>query len=296
MDIVTHTLMGAALAAPFIESQPLIASGILMGSVLPDIDSLGRIFGKKFFLRHHQVWSHSIFSAFLVGTSLSLFFLYLDFPPWESWSGGIALSLGMLLHNFCDYSNTFGIALFHPFSRKRYCREWIFFIDIIVLFLSVVSLAFTYLGYYKAGYFYAFSLALYWLFRAWLRKKAEQEVFEPVLGLIPTAFFPWIFLGTRVKEGRVEIFEFDVWKKEEYKREIKEIFDAQFLAPLAEVPEFQVMRNLSSAYHLVVVESTPEKTYLKCQDLRTRNFNTSFGSLELWLDKEGKLLRKEFYV
>jgi hypothetical protein len=38
------------------------------------------------------------------------------------------------------------------------------------------------------------------------------------------------------------------------------------------------------------------ETCLLCRDMRTRNFGTSFGDLEVWLDTNKKILRTRFHV
>ena len=57
-----------------------------------------------------------------------------------------------------------------------------------------------------------------------------------------------------------------------------------------------LLRALSPAYHLVSAEPEGERTRLRCRDLRTRNFQTSFGELELVLDAQGQLQERVFHV
>ena len=47
MDIVTHGMVGVLLAAPLAESHPIAAGSLLLGSVLPDLDALSRLAGKR---------------------------------------------------------------------------------------------------------------------------------------------------------------------------------------------------------------------------------------------------------
>ena len=56
------------------------------------------------------------------------------------------------------------------------------------------------------------------------------------------------------------------------------------------------MRGLSPAYHVTRVEADPGGTRLTCRDLRTRNFNTRFGEIELTLDAGGSVREMEFHV
>ncbi len=60
MDIVMHATMGAVIAWPWLESQPLAAGAFMFGSVMPDLDSLSRLGGKRAFLKCHQRYLHSL--------------------------------------------------------------------------------------------------------------------------------------------------------------------------------------------------------------------------------------------
>ena len=60
MDVVTHTVAGAIIASPMFSTSPLTAGCFVLGSVLPDADSLGRVFGKAPFIRWHQTYTHSL--------------------------------------------------------------------------------------------------------------------------------------------------------------------------------------------------------------------------------------------
>lgn len=60
MEIITHAGIGLIAAAPMLNSRPELALGLVAGSVLPDLDALARVFGKRAFLRSHQTWSHAI--------------------------------------------------------------------------------------------------------------------------------------------------------------------------------------------------------------------------------------------
>ena len=42
----------------------------------------------------------------------------------------------MLLHSLMDATNTYGVALLVPLSRKRCCTEWVFFIDGVMIAVS----------------------------------------------------------------------------------------------------------------------------------------------------------------
>ncbi|MCZ6688137.1 MAG: metal-dependent hydrolase [Planctomycetota bacterium] len=130
MDIVTHGMMGVIVASPFMPSYPIAASCFMMGSVLPDLDALSRVLGRRAFLKSHQTYTHAIPIILLMGGVCWAGFRWTGirapFAP-------AALVLGMLFHVALDVTNTYGITLFAPFSGRRFCLEWVFFIDAFVL-------------------------------------------------------------------------------------------------------------------------------------------------------------------
>ena len=71
---------------------------------------------------------------------------------------------------------------------------------------------------------------------------------------------------------------------------------ARYQATLAGVPEFSTMQHLSPAYHVVEGRTSPEGTKLVCRDLRTRNFRTRFGQLDLFVDTRSVVREVAFHV
>ena len=76
----------------------------------------------------------------------------------------------------------------------------------------------------------------------------------------------------------------------------QEIIDADYAELLAEVPEFKLMRGLSPAYHVISTNKTDAGEAVVCRDLRTRNFKTTFGDLEILLDANKNVIRTTFHV
>ncbi len=130
MDIVTHAMMGTIAASPFLESHPEAATAFVFGSVLPDLDVLSRLFGRRAFLRYHQTTSHALPVIAAIGLVGCVgLWLWGSAYPYAA----LALALGMAFHSLLDWTNTYGITLLAPFTRRRFCREWVFFIDGVVL-------------------------------------------------------------------------------------------------------------------------------------------------------------------
>lgn len=298
MDIATHALIGLACAYPLMPHAPLAASCFVLGSVAPDLDAFSRLFGKLAFLRWHQTYTHSLL-AVGVGAAVLLLLLQLFLPitGWDRWAS-IAFGLGMLVHIGTDVSNTYGTAVFAPFSGRRFCTEWVFFIDAGTISLTLVALVaellLTWPVWIAAGY--VLSLAAYWLLRIYLRNRAAKLAPPATISLIPSAFDFWNYFGYFLQGDMASTFRLNSITGQIRDEQERTIYDEQSLDQLSALPEFQTMRRLSPAYHVVSRESDGSLLKLRCRDLRVRNFGGLFGELEVCFDHNGLLVKKVFHV
>jgi membrane-bound metal-dependent hydrolase YbcI (DUF457 family) len=302
MDIVTHGMMGAILGSALLESAPLTGVAFALGNVLPDLDAFSRCFGKRAFMKVHQSHTHGYAAAAVCGVGLDLA-LRFGAPGWHEPTAGLGLAFGMALHSTLDYTNTYGITLWAPFSNERRSTEWVFFIDAVVITLGVVALMALGWRQHTTGSFgwqaqaaYAGLLSVYWAFKAWLRTRAGWLAPEGTLSLLPSALVPWWFLGAAREGDQIRVFRLDARSGACSHEERISILDDDYREALDTVREYHVMQTLSPAYHVVEAAPVEEGTRLRCRDLRTRNFGTSFGELELLLDAQGAVKEVEFHV
>ncbi|MEI4802947.1 metal-dependent hydrolase [Bacillus sp. FJAT-51639] len=155
--MTTSVALGATLS--FISGYPFsfgYVTGILLGSLLPDIDepnsyigrrSLGiaKVVKKKF---GHRGLTHSFVAWIIVSL---LYFLF-------SYSFLLGLSMGYLFHLIGDYFTNQGVRLFIPFDDKRYKAPitfkvgssienvifWISMVSFIVLLINGLAVSFVY--------------------------------------------------------------------------------------------------------------------------------------------------------
>ncbi len=299
MDIVTHACIGLIAAAPVLSSHPELALGLVAGSVLPDLDALSRLFGKRAFLRSHQTWSHALPVHAVMSTLAGLLAHVCGADGLLLGSG---LFAGLAIHTLLDFSNTLGVTLLAPFCRKRECLEWVFFIDAFVLLLTFAATTQTLWLFYHngdvpAGYAEVFfgTLAAYFAAKGLLRKRAGTLAPEAIT-LMPSALWPWRFFGVAESGNLVRLFQVNaiVGSRETLARHV--VLDEDFAGLLARVPEFRLMRELSPAYHVVSANTTGAGEVIVCRDLRTRNFGTTFGDLEVVLDGNKSVVRTTFHV
>ena len=299
MDILTHAGIGLIAAAPLLSSRPELALGLVAGSVLPDLDALSRVFGKRAFLRSHQTWSHALplhaAVSVLAGLAARLYGA-------DGLGLGAGLFAGLAGHGLLDLSNTLGVTLLAPFCRRRLCLEWMFFIDAFVLGLTMLAAGFSLwlllrngeAPLHYAGMYFGM-LAVYVGAKGALRRRAAAMAPEAVT-LVPSALCPWQFFGVGEGGDCVRLFQINVrtGRREGVWRQ--EILDATHADRLAQVPEFRLMRELSPAYHVVSATKSGEGEVVACRDLRTRNFGTSFGGLEVVFDGGNRVIRTTFHV
>lgn len=302
MDIVTHAMIGMIGAAPAMADSPLGAIAFAFGSVAPDLDALSRLFGKKAFMTCHQTYSHALPVILILCLAVAL----------VGWSFGInglevaiGLGLGMTIHSLLDVSNTYGIKLFAPFSHQRLSSEWVFFIELPVIIVTCATLGLTMWQFqldpssaelFWIGISYWTFVAVYWSLKGLLKIRAASCC-PPQSCLIPCAFVPWRFLGSHQStKHQVDLFIVNTITQSETPIDSMPIQSSKFESTLSDLPEFQTMRQLSPMFHVVDVEESNQGTKLICQDLRTRNFNTRFGQLDIELSPNSEVTQRKWHV
>lgn len=287
MDLPTHGLMAAALAAGAFSSSPVLGMCFVCGSLAPDLDLLLRTRGAVTFLRRHQTLTHSLPCIALVGT-LPALGAWVFAPSMLAYAPVFAL--GMLFHSALDATNTFGLQAFAPLSHKRYAFEWLFCVDLFVTLTTLVAL-------YCARYWlaarpalvslaYAGVMLAYWGLRAALRRSAWSRAPVGTVSLIPTSIWPWLYLGCSRHGDVVRTFELDLFRGVRHAHDC-EVLDHRYAATLDNLAEFQAMRALSPLYHAVEEERRGQLVRVKCKDLRIRNLRTRFGELLVDIDASG---------
>jgi membrane-bound metal-dependent hydrolase YbcI (DUF457 family) len=296
VDIVTHGMMGVIVASPIAREHPLAAGAFMLGSVLPDLDAFSRVFGKRAFLAAHQTYSHALPVIAAIG---GLAWGALRAGGIDAPYVAVALMLGMVFHSILDVTNTFGITLLAPFTHRRFCTEWIFFIDSVVIAATVPALGWTVWRWASTGepdrvvpLVYIGAMAAYWAARIVLRRLARRQAPEGTMSLIPSALVPWRFYGCARVGNAVETFAITSGGILT-DRKTWSVHDAEF-PELEALAEFRQMRRVSPAYHAVAV-ARGETTTVTCKDLRTRNFGASFGTLEVDL-AGGAVIGTRFHV
>ena len=114
--------------------------------------------------------------------------------------------------------------------------------------------------------------------------------------LIPSALKPWQFFGVIESGNSVEFFQINAIIGNRQTLTRQKVLDGDYAGLLSNVPCFRLMCELSPAYHVVSAKMTEAGELIMCRDLRTRNFGTTFGDLEILLDANRKIVRTTFHV
>ncbi|HET9177023.1 MAG TPA: metal-dependent hydrolase, partial [Terriglobia bacterium] len=129
MDNITHTLTGLAISqAGFNRKTRFATLAILVGSNLPDVDSVSGFWGGVAYLQHHRGITHSIVGVAALGIALAGAFYLLDRklpskasgPPLNAAWLLLACSVATGAHLLMDFTNSYGIRPFLPFSARWY--------------------------------------------------------------------------------------------------------------------------------------------------------------------------------
>lgn len=140
MENICHTFTGATLAKAGLERlTPLAMPTLLIGANLPDIDAVSIFHGSVAYLRHHRGITHSVVGAFILSLLLALaVFLYDRWVRCRWWTdreparliGLIVVAfVGVGSHVVLDYTNSYGIRPFLPWSDHRYFGDLVFIVD-----------------------------------------------------------------------------------------------------------------------------------------------------------------------
>ena len=150
MDNLTHTLTAVALSQAGLHRKTRFATLTLIAAVnLPDLDFLSRLWGSATYLKYHRGFTHSI-----LGVSLLAFLWHGPFTFWAAKQSPnpdrhpafrwllILAWIGTASHLFMDFTNSYGVRPFLPFSPRWYAWDIMFIFDPLLLLFLCLGLGF----------------------------------------------------------------------------------------------------------------------------------------------------------
>ena len=151
MEPLTHFLTGACLGRAGLNRKSALATlTVTMAAEAPDLDVLGDTRGEVFGFSHHRGFTHSFLGIGLVA-ALVVGFVYLiwrlrgaksknpELPPRWGVLFGFAYLAG-LSHILLDFTNSYGVRPFWPFSERWYSWDIVFIVEPIMWILLLGGL------------------------------------------------------------------------------------------------------------------------------------------------------------
>ena len=137
MDNLCHSLIGMAVSrAGLNKLTPLATSTLVIANNLPDID-IGVYATNTLAMSFRRGWTHGVLAQLLLpialtGAMLAYDRYYKKSAPGDRARPGPLLLLsyiGVLLHVFMDFTNTYGVRLLMPFSDRWFYGDAIYIVD-----------------------------------------------------------------------------------------------------------------------------------------------------------------------
>jgi inner membrane protein len=148
VDNLTHTLTAVALSHAGLNRKTRFATLTLIAAAnLPDLDIISRLWGSAAYLKYHRGYTHSILGvsllAILLGGAIYLFGRKAKPkpgpPPSLPWLLILAW-IGTASHLMLDFTNSYGVRPFLPFSARWYAWDIMFIFDPLLLVLLCLGL------------------------------------------------------------------------------------------------------------------------------------------------------------
>ncbi|MDV6379294.1 metal-dependent hydrolase [Sporosarcina sp. GW1-11] len=212
MDTGTHIAMGVAisglaLADPVVASDSFtmgaVFAGIMVGSLIPDIDTVLKLRNNAVYLRNHRGITHSVPAVMLwpLVLSIMLTFIVPESVFLHVWAWTF---LAVFIHVFVDIFNSYGTQALRPFSQKWVAIGVINTFDPIIFGLHVIAILAWFFGTEPVATMSTLYIVLffYYLLRFAVKAAVKNAVKKTLPGatdifIAPTMnFFQWRIAAT----------------------------------------------------------------------------------------------------
>ncbi len=292
MDIVHHMFIGGAgfvMAAA--AGHEVAGAAFVAASILPDLDVLFMVFGKRFYLQNHQGITHSLLLAPLYAALLICWPLcWLLNLSWQ-WPVFFMAWLGLTVHICLDLFNTFRIQLLSPLIKKRFSLDAVFFIDSFTLFLTGCFYLFH--VHFKLDitlFWYPTVFVLYFLFKWLLQSKVKQYLNCDFA--IPSALNPFEFYVLTIHKEHYQCYIYHVLSQNQQQVKNYDKVEAKYLILANKSQVFKDMCGITRALVITDINEESDTIKITAQDLAVRNFGGRFAKTVLTFDKHENLINE----
>ena len=145
MDLGTHVLASIALTrASFPGAPRSVLLAACAAGIIADGDGISALFGPAAYLNWHRTYTHSLFAAVLLAVLIAVVYRFIAPQQLQSRFAVHAIFVLMLLaqclHLLLDVGQSDGILLFWPFSAAEIAKDWLTFIDPVILSVLVAGI------------------------------------------------------------------------------------------------------------------------------------------------------------
>jgi inner membrane protein len=145
MDVGTHVLTSFALTrAAFPRAPRSVLPIALAAGAIADLDEISAVFGPAAYLNWHRTYTHSLLTAILLAVLLALLYRFVASQKLRSQFSFVAIFvltfLAQCLHLLLDHCQPDGVLLFWPFSAARIAKDWLTFVDPVILAVLVAAI------------------------------------------------------------------------------------------------------------------------------------------------------------
>lgn len=154
MDTGTHFVMGIALGGlasidPVVFNHPETYQSVIIativGSQIPDIDTVLKLRNNAVYIRNHRGITHSI-PAVMIWPLIIVALLHLFFPQVNLLHLWLWTFLAVFLHVFVDIFNAYGTQALRPFSSRWVALGWINTFDPFIFSIHIIGILFWIFG------------------------------------------------------------------------------------------------------------------------------------------------------
>lgn len=285
MDTGTHLVMGVTLGGlaaidPVVAANPALAQTVfwtcVIGSQIPDIDTVLKSRGNATYIRNHRGYTHSVYAQLLWPTALTAAAVLIQGTEswWHIWLWAF---IAVMIHVITDSFNGYGTQILRPFSKK-----WVAIGAIHTFDSYVFSIHFTAI---ILGLFFDFHVSIFIL--AYLltvlhfirRTFVCRKIRALILALFPDA--KPIIISSTIHQGQYKIAfaaneilyvsrftnnGLEIVDKIDKRESYLEIHEEE----IKQDPNIAAFLSFSPIYHHEIIEHK-EYTEVRLMDLRYRN-------------------------
>lgn len=284
MDSGTHLVMGVALGGlstldPVVSSSSATASAVLIatiiGSQVPDIDTILKLKNNAVYIKHHRGLTHSI-PAVLLWPIAVTFAIHLFMPEANWFHLWCWTFLAVFLHVFVDIFNAYGTQALRPFSSKWVALGWINTFDPFIFGIHLFGIILWLFGAHPGYTFLAIYIVLivYYI----LRFRSQRNIRKTITKRFPDFKNAIIAPTMRFYQWRVAIIDHDhFYVGRAFKDELI-IYDQferlpfpheKMLSAIKEDENVSAFLSFSPAYRWEI-EEEDDKIKIRFTDLRYR--------------------------